>query len=142
MIHRLHEFDLAFRVVGQYNLERPQHGHSPRRSLAKYVTDAGFQRAHLDQLVFLRHAGAFHELSQRCGRVATPAHARDCRHARIVPSGHNTFVNERLELAFARNRVGKIQPRKFDLARTVLGLQLVKEPIVKRSMILELERAQ
>ena len=89
------------------------------------------------------------EVSDALRRVATTAHATESRHTRIVPSCHEVFVNEGVELTLRHHGVGKVQTVKLDLSRTEVVqvlclathlLQVVDEQIVERTVRHKLER--
>ena len=142
MIHGLHDLNLILRIVRQHDLERTQNPHAARSRIAQGLAHTIFERAHLDQFVFLGHTSADNELAQRRRRVTAATHARDRRHPGIIPARHYAFLNQCIQFALTGYRVGDVQAGKFDLARPMLRLQLVEKPVVERSMILEFERAQ
>ena len=63
MIEGFHHLDLVLRVIRQDHLERTKHGHAPGGRVLQLLADAVLEHAHLDQLVLLGHAAAFHELA-------------------------------------------------------------------------------
>jgi hypothetical protein len=62
------------------------------------------------------------------------------RNPRIVPAADPVLLDQLQQLALAHQRVGEVQPGKFDLLR-MIDLQLIEKPIVQRAMVLELQRA-
>ena len=56
VVDRLHLLDLAFRVVVDHDLQRPQHAHHPRRPLVQVGAQAVLQQGDVDHAVDLRHA--------------------------------------------------------------------------------------
>ena len=119
-----------------------QHRHAPLGLLAQHLANAVFQHTHLDELVLLGHAAALHEVAQGRRRIAAPAHAGDGGHAGVVPAADHAVGDHHPELALARDGVGEIQARELDLPGTVRRPELVEKPVVQRTVILELERAQ
>ena len=60
---------------------------------------------------------------------------------RVIESSHNPFLYHLPEKALAHDGIGKIQPGEFDLLR-MMDTQLVEDPVIKGSVVLELERAK
>ena len=77
----------------------------------------------------------------RGGRDAAPSHARQRRHARVVPAVHDAGVHQFLQLALAGDGVRQLQARELYLLRVVHAERLEK-PVVERAVVLEFQRAQ
>ena len=75
MVHGLHCLDLALWVIREYDLQRLQHRHASLGVLAQHLADTVLEHAHFDELVFLGHAAALHEVAQGGRRIAATAHA-------------------------------------------------------------------
>jgi hypothetical protein len=69
----------------------------------------------IHQVLALGNADPIAERADRFRRVATPPHADDGRHPRIVPAGDVLFFDQLEQLPFAHHRVRQIQPRELDL---------------------------
>ncbi len=141
MIDRLELLALAFRIVLDHDLERPQHRHPAQRRLVEEFADAELQHADIDDAVGLGHADALDEFADRRRRHAAPLQARNRRHARIVPAGDMAVAHELGQHALGQQRVGQVQPGEFILPRLRRHRQLVQEPVVERPVILEFQRA-
>ncbi len=74
----------------------------------------------------------------RC--VATTAIATNRRHARIVPTTDVTFLDHPQHMTLAHQQRAELQLGEFDLA-WMMNAQLLAVPIVQRSMIFKLQRA-
>ena len=108
----------------------------------EHLANAVLEHAHFDQLVLLGHAAAFHEIAQRGRRIAAAAHAGNGRHARVVPAAHVAVVHQLEQLALAEQCVVELQSRELDLLRMAGSPGVVQEPIVERTVVFKLERAQ
>src|SRR2546423_6656193 len=81
--------------------------------------------------------------ADRAGGDPAPAKSRNRQHPRIVPAVDEIFVHELDELALAHHRVGKIEPREFDLARHRRPeLERLQNPFVERPVYFELKCAK
>ena len=80
--------------------------------------------------------------AQRCRRHAAPTQTGNRQHSRIVPTVDELLVNKLDEFALAHDGVGQIEAGEFVLMRTRLrNFERVENPIVKRPVNLELQRA-
>ena len=79
--------------------------------------------------------------AQRFRRHAAALQARKRRHARIVPAVDMAVAHEFGQHALGQHRVGQVEPREFVLMRLRRHRQVVEEPVVERTVILELQRA-
>ena len=101
-----------------------------------------FQQAHVYCTVGLGHTDPFTEIAHRFRRIASATDPRDGRHPRIVPSIYRTIVHHGLQVALAHNGIGQVQTRKFDLLRRGFPpAESFQDPVVKRSVIFEFQRA-
>ena len=133
---------LARLVVGQHDLHRVEHGHRARRGFVQVVADAVFQQAHIHDGIRLGNAHAVDEIAHGGGGVAAAAHARQRRHARVVPAGDIAFFHQTAEEALAHHRVGQVQTRKLNLARLILEVADVDHPVVQRAVDFIFQRAE
>lgn len=87
-------------------------------------------------------ADAVDEVADGAGREASAAHARDGRHARVVPSGNQAFLDELQKLALAHYRIGEVEAVELNLAGAV-GLvgKFGHEIFVERAVGYEFKRA-
>ena len=88
-----------------------------RARLVEVFADARFEQGHLDDAVVLCDSDAGDEIEDGLGGVATPPHAAEGGHARVVPAGDVTLFNESAQLALAHDGERHFQAREFDLTR-------------------------
>ena len=112
--------DLVLRVIGDHDLQRPQHAHDPRRPAVEIVAHAVFELRDVDDVLFLGDADARAEVPDRFRRVAAPAQAADGRHARVVPSRDVALLHQLQQLPLAHHGVVQVEPRELDLPRTIV----------------------
>ena len=141
MIDGIELFALPFRIILDHDLERPQHGHAPRRGLVEIFAHRIFEHADVDDAVGLGDADALDEVADRFRRHAAAAQAGERRHARIVPAVDMAAAHQFGEHALRQHRVGQIEAGELVLMRMRRHRQIVQEPVVERPVILELERA-
>jgi hypothetical protein len=93
VIQSRHHFDLVLRIIGQYDFERPHDSHAALRGSTQILPNAVFEQRHLDRILFFGYTNTFAKIAQCCRRIATASHARQCGHARIVPTAdHAVFL--------------------------------------------------
>ena len=141
MIRGFELLDLAFRIILDHDLQRPQHRHAPQRRLVEMLADAEFQHADIDDAVGFGDADALDEFADRRRRHAAPSQAGDGGHARIVPAADMAAAHQFGQHALRQHRVSQIEPGEFVLMRLRRHRQLVEEPVVERPVILEFQRA-
>ncbi len=132
---------LAFRIILDHDLQRPQHRHPPLRRLVENFADAEFQHADVDDAVGFRDPDALDEFPDRRRRHPAPLQAGDGRHARIVPAGDVAAAHEFGQHPLRQQRIGQIEPREFVLVRFRRHRQFVEQPVVERPVVLEFQRA-
>ena len=93
-------------------------------------------------LVILRDPDIVGERSQCAGSNTPPPQSGDRGHPRIVPAIDQLLVNQLDQLSLAHHRISKIQSGEFVLMRNGRRqFQCLQNPVVKRAMHFELERA-
>ena len=142
VVDDLHLLDLPLGVVLDDDLDRVEDGEPPRRSSVQDVANGVLELADLDDAVGLRDADHRRELADPLSRESAPAQAGEGRHPRVVPAAHEPFGDEPKENALREHRVGQIEPGELDLARARRDRQVLDQPVVQRSVDLELERAE
>ena len=128
--------------VFEYQLHRIEHRHAARRLAVENIAHLELQQCHIGGAVELGDADALAEIADGGGGITTAAHAGNRRQAGIVPTAHTVFLHQLEQLALAHHRVGEVEPRKLDLARLAGHRAVFNEPIVKRAVVLELQRAK
>src|SRR5215510_735972 len=141
MIDGLELLALSLGIVLDHDLERPQHRHAALGDAVEHLAHRELEHADIDHAVGLGNANALDEVADRLRRHAAPAQPRDRRHARIVPAFDMAVANELGEHAFRQHRVGQVEASELVLPRPRRHLDVIKEPVVKRPVVLELERA-
>lgn len=142
MIDGLQLFDVVFGKVFDHELERPQDRHAPLRCLIQMVADRVIEHGEIDDAVGPGHADAPNEVADRLRRHTATAQACQRRHARIVPATHNAAPHQIRQVAFGKDRVPEIESGEFGLPRARRHRQVVEEPVVERTMVLELQGAE
>src|SRR5512133_3609694 len=88
-------------------------------------------------------ADKVHKLPDRFGCVPSPSQTAESWHPGIVPATHISFLHKLKKLPFAHHGISEVQPVEFNLPRPVTGcFQLIDEPVVKRTVHLELQRTE
>src|SRR5205823_7454196 len=87
-------FDLAFRVIGQHNPERPQNRHDTRRATVEIFANAVLELRHIDDVFLLRHANARTEIANGFRRETATTQPGDSGHTRVVPSRHAQLLHQ------------------------------------------------
>jgi len=95
-----------------------------------------------DGAVDLGHADPFAEIADALGRIAAASEAAQGGQARIIPAGDQLVLDQMAQLALAHHGMVDAKAGELDLARLGRQVTVVDHPVVKRTMILELERAQ
>src|SRR3984957_6515202 len=80
MIDCLQGFGLTRRIIFDDQLQRPQHGHPPRRDRIERVANRGVQLGGVDDTVSARLPDAAHQFSYRSRRITAPPHAGESWH--------------------------------------------------------------
>ena len=141
MTRQFEVFNLAFRVVGDHHLQRLEYAHGPRRVGIQILADGEFQHADIHHAASAVHTDHVAEVADRRRRIAAATEARQRRHPWIVPATHVLLVDQLLELALAGDGVVQVETGEFVLARFGRHRQVVQEPFVERTMVLELQGA-
>ena len=132
---------LPFRPVLDRDLQRVQHRHAAQRGLVQHVAHRGVELGRLDEVVGLGDADAPDELPDAFRRHAAPAQAGQRRHARIVPAGDMAVFDQPDQPALRKHRVAEIEAGEFVLPGPRRRRQTLDQPVVERSVILELHGA-
>ncbi len=141
MVGEVDLLHLSLGIVLDDDLERAQHGHDPFGPAVEVLAQAVLEQGHVHHVVGLGDADALAEVADGLGGVAPAADAAEGRQARIVPAGDDPFGHELDELALAEDGVGKVEAGELDLSRMARDGQVVEHPVVKRPVVLELQRA-
>ena len=147
MVDRLQGLGLAFRIVLNHQLQRPQHGHSARRGAVEVLADRVVEHRHVHHRVGAGDADAADEVAQGRGRHAAAAQACQGGHARVIPAGHVAVAHQGGQDAFGQHGVADVQAGEFILLRAGGNAepgdrQMVQQPFIQRAVILEFQGAQ
>ena len=85
---------LAFRIVGNDELDRINNSTYTSCTSVKILTDSAFHKSHLVKGIKCSIAYLINKLQNSLWRVASATEAAYCRHTRIIPTGNNTFLHE------------------------------------------------
>ena len=146
MVRRLAQLGGTFGVVGDDELERVEHRDAALGGLVEVVTHAFLEHAHVDPRVGLGDADALGEAAEAGGGEAAAAGTDERRQARVVPAGDVAFIHQLDQLALGQHHVGEVEARELDLLRqrareVAFAGERVEQPVVERTLVLELERA-
>ena len=117
VVGRVEFLDLALGVVGDDDLDWPQHSETPQTALVQVLTDGVFEHGHVGQAVVFRDADVVSKRAQRLRHHAAPPQSADRGHPWIVPAVHEPFVDELHELALAHHGVAEAEARELVLVR-------------------------
>ena len=134
-------FGLLFRVVVDDELDRVQHGNAALRGQVQLTADAGFQLAHVDEVVRLGDAGLAHKGEDGSRGVAAAAQTAQGRHPGIVPAVHDAHFHQLTQVALAHDGVGHVQAGELALLGELGPEDVLDDPVVQRAMVLELQAA-
>ena len=127
--------------VGQGQPKWPHDTHRPGRVLVKMIPDGALEHRHIDCAIRAGGAYLLTEMPDRGGGIPSAAQPCDGRHAGVVPSGDDLLVHQLLQFALAGDGIAGIQPRELNLSWLMGHRQIRNKPIVKRPVVLELQRA-
>ena len=95
-----------------------------------------------DRAVPLGDADRRAKVANRLRGIATPPQPGDRGHARVVPAADVAAVHQLSQDPLAQNRVAQVEPGELDLLRMTGHIQLIEHPVVERTMVFELQRAE
>ena len=142
IVHGIEHLRLALGEVEDDHLDRAQHGEAAQRPLVQVLADGVLVHSHVGEAGVFGDADADGEVPQRLRRDAAPADAADRRQTRIIPAGDDLVLHERDELALGNDGMARDELGEFVLLRQCAGqIQALQNPVVERTMHLELQRA-
>ena len=128
--------------VGEHEFDRLQHGEATMGEGVEFVTNSVFEDRDLGEGIEFSDAEAGDKIADGAGWDATTAKTGERGHARVVPTGDNFFLNELEEFALGDERVAEVELGEFVLVwQRAWKIQGAEKPIVERSVIDELQRA-
>ena len=142
VVVRVEHLRLSLRIIIDDELKRMKDSHHARALHFQVLADAVLEHGRIRDGVGLRNTGELDEHLDRLRRVAAAAKACDADKTRIIPAVHNAVLNELLDVALARHDVVQIHFRELDLSRRVLPVRILNDPVVQRTVVLELKRAE
>ena len=128
-------------VVVHHQLDGVQHGDAALRGQVQLAADAGFQLAHINEVVGLGDAGLAHEGEDRRSGVAAAAQAAQGGHAGVIPAVHDAHLHQLTQIALAHDGVGHVQAGELTLLGELGAKNVLDDPVVQRAVVLELEAA-
>ena len=132
---------LVLRVVVYDQLYGVQHGNAALSGQVQLAADAGFQLAHVDQVVGFRNAGLAHKGEDGGGGVAAAAQTAQGGHTGVVPAVHDAHFHQLTQVALAHDGVGHVQACKLTLLGEGSAENVLDDPVVQRAVVLELQTA-
>ncbi len=114
--------------------------HSSHGMLVEMISDSMLEKRRLYDGIALGYSDKLAEIADSFRRISPLLHTAERRHSRIVPTGYEAFVDEFFQISFAHYSAFDIEPCEFHLSRSRRKTAVYLHPIVKRSVILELER--
>src|SRR6202008_1317548 len=142
VVDGLQLFDVVLGKILDHEVERPQDPHATLGHLVETVAYRVIEHGEIDDAVGLGHADAPNEVADRLRRHAATAQAGEGRHARIVPATHDSAPYKIRQVALGKDGVADIETGKFGLAWARRDRQVVEEPVVEGTMVLELQGAE
>ena len=131
----------ALGVVGDDDLERVEHRHAALRVTVEHLADVVLQARELHGGVGLGDTDGGGELADALCRVAAAPEAGDGGHARVIPATDAALFHEAQQEALRKDRPGQVEAGELVLVRHAGHGQVLDEPVVERTVVLELERA-
>ena len=141
IVRNLELLALTLRIVGDDQLDRLGDSHAAQRGVVQLLADAVLEQLDVDERICLRDAGALYKVKDSARRVAAAAQCAQGRHARIVPALDVLLEHELAQIALAHDRVGHVQTGELALLRMMRQRAVVNDPLVQRTVVLELDRA-
>ena len=142
VVFDLDELMLALGVVRDRELHGAQHRHGALGVVVQVLAQAVLEEAVVHRARHLRDADAVGEIADGRRGVAAAAQSAERRHARIVPAGDDALFDEAAQLALGHDRVVDAEAAELDLARLGGDGHVVHDPVVQRTVILILQRAE
>ena len=142
--------------IAQHDFQRAQYAHGAGSVPVQVLADGVLEHADIDQAFAAGDSRRLAEIADRSGRIAPPPHSGEGRHARVVPAVDLAFFHHRPQVALAHHGVADPQRGELGLLRQHVGevrvaqvagraqgldVELAQDPVVKRAMILEFQRA-
>ena len=112
-------FDLAFRIVGEGDLDGILDHHVAVGTGVQVLADAPLEELDVHELVALGDADLVAEHAERLGGVAATADAAERGHAGVVPAAHELLLHELEELALGHQGVREVEACKLVLVRGI-----------------------
>ena len=128
-------------VVVHHQLDGVQHGDAALCGQVQLAADAGFQLAHINEVVGLGDAGLPHEGEDGRSGVAAAAQAAQGGHPGVIPAVHDAHLHQLTQIALAHDGVGHIQAGELALLGELGAKKVLDDPVVQRAVVLELEAA-
>ena len=142
---------LTFGVVRDDDLHGVEDSADTDGATVEVLANSTLQERHLVKGIEGGVAYLLDETTDAFGTIPATTEAANGRHAWVVPSTHQTLLDESQQIALAHERVAEVQLVELRLARTVVlnvvGLALVLlhpsyEEVIEGTVLHELERAE
>ena len=93
----------------------------------------------VNNAVCLGNTDSVDELTDSGCRVASAAHTAKSYHSRVIPTADNAFFNKLKALTLTCLAVVYVKTCKLNLSGRLFKADLLKEPVVERSVVFELK---
>src|SRR4029079_5055012 len=133
--------NLAVGIVFNNDFYRPQDRHPAHGGPVENLAHGEIENAHINNAICLGHADPLDEIADRLVWNATATQSRKSWHAWIVPAIDVTVTNQFGENALRQYCVSQVKPGELILMRLRRHIKVRNEPIVKRTMVFEFQRA-
>ena len=135
------DLGLILRVVGNNHLDGLGDSHTTDCSLVELLTDAVLKQTDIYERICLCDTSAAHKLQNGGRGVAAAAQTAQGGHTRIVPPLNVVLKYQLTQVTLGHDRVGHVQASKLALLGMVRQRAVIDNPLVQRTMVLELDRA-
>ena len=142
VVLNLYHLGLALGVVGDGELDGTENAHYTLSVLIQILAQAMLQETELNGAADLGYTDSLAEVADGLGGVAAASQAGESGHAGIIPAGYIAALNKGAQLALGHNGVVDAKACKLDLAGSAGYIGVVDYPVVERTVILVLQRAQ
>ena len=141
VVVRVEHLRLSFRIIVDHELDRVEDSHHAGDFHFQIVTDAVLEHRVIDRGIRLGNADKLNESLDRLGRKSPAAKRSDRDKARVIPAVDDPVLDKLFDIALACDDIGQIHLCELDLLRRMLPLGVFNDPLIERTVILELKRA-
>ena len=133
-------FHLVLRVIVDHQLDRVEHCHHTRLLHLQVLADTVLQHRVIHRTLRFGHPAHIDKHPDGLRRKPPASQRCDGHQSRVVPSVYDAVLHQLLDIALPCHHICQVQLREFDLSRRILKLTLSHYPVIKRPVILKLQR--